>query len=344
MENCVYRFLNKKNEIIYIGKATNLRNRLANHNHLPKQCYDEIVKIEFAEFETSDEMDLAERYFIPKYKPKYNTLMNNKVINISLSEFDDKKWISIEECQKVQTQKQKEENIQEEVQRLNLIKKDIMLYISFLESENNIDIDINIDEYNITIETYRDFYDYLDSMVDDAISKKNYHDYNNRKVMCSGSGDIFNNLIEYQQYMNTNQPLQKLLKVASSNNEKLLLGIYHPKYKGVFSRPLFVDVFELYELEIRKNIQRTILENTRSIICLTNMQVYCNKYHATEETKIHYSRIVHCCNNKSNYAGTDNNKPLIWRWYDEYLKMTEKEIEQQIKKSKQLYYKRNKAI
>ena len=29
MKNCVYRFLNKDNEIIYVGKAKNLKNRLS---------------------------------------------------------------------------------------------------------------------------------------------------------------------------------------------------------------------------------------------------------------------------------------------------------------------------
>ena len=341
MGNYIYRFLNKENEIIYIGKTTDLKRRIVTHDHLPKQCYNEKVKVEFIEFESPDEMDLAERYFIPKYKPKYNTLMKDRVINISLSEFDSRGWTDMENLKKFQTQKKIDRKIDRKIDK---IKRDIEIYISYLEIENNIDIDINIDDHNITVETYRDFYNYLDDIVDAAILKKNYHNYNNRKVMCTCSGDIFNNLIEYKQYMNTNQPLEILVKVASDNKEKIFLGIDHPKYKGIFSIPVFVDVFEVYDLERKRNIQRNILENTRSIICLTDMQLYCNKYHAEEETHICHSRITYCCNNKSNYAGTANNKPLVWRWYDEYLEMTENEIEQCIIKAEQIYCKRNKAI
>ena len=72
IENCVYRFLNKNNEIIYIGKATELIYRLKNHRHLGKKCYSEIKNIEYIQFKTKGDMELAEIYFISKYKPKYN--------------------------------------------------------------------------------------------------------------------------------------------------------------------------------------------------------------------------------------------------------------------------------
>ena len=42
MKNCVYRFINKENEIIYIGKSKNLEKRLKGHDHLPNKCYEEI--------------------------------------------------------------------------------------------------------------------------------------------------------------------------------------------------------------------------------------------------------------------------------------------------------------
>lgn len=92
MQNCIYRFINKIGEVIYIGKATYLKNRIRSHSHLPEECYKERVKIEYCFFETADEMDLAERYYIPKIKPKYNTSMINREINFSLQELDEKQW------------------------------------------------------------------------------------------------------------------------------------------------------------------------------------------------------------------------------------------------------------
>ena len=108
MENCIYRFLNKDNEIIYIGKAKKLKQRLKAHKHLPKECYKEIASIEFACFESECEIDIAERYLIPKYKPRYNVAMNNKAINLNISEFDNINWINLHEYyNKLNEQKKK---------------------------------------------------------------------------------------------------------------------------------------------------------------------------------------------------------------------------------------------
>ena len=335
MKNCVYRFLNEENKIIYIGKAVNLKSRIANHNHLPKQCYDETVKIEFIEFESADEMDFAERYFIPKCKPKYNTAMSNKVMNISLNEFDSKEWVSIEDYKKEQ------KKLTAYKERVEVIKSEIQSYIRHLEARHDIKIDIDINRYNINAETYRGFYNYIDEVVNYKILRKNHHNYNNRKVMCKGSGDVFDNLIEYKKYMEMNIPLEILLK-AALDEDKIFLDTYHPKYNGVFTRPIFMDVFKTYSIEHQNRIQRAILEDTRSIICLTDKQIFSNKHHVTNETGIHYSRIVNCCNDLSTYAGTSNNGPLVWKWHDEYLNMTEEEVGQYIDKAEQNYYKKNK--
>lgn len=90
--NCIYRFFNINGEVIYIGKAKDLQKRLSNHNHLPKECYDERVEIDFAVFETIDDMDLAERYFIPKYKPKYNVMMKENNLSVDIDKFEKVKW------------------------------------------------------------------------------------------------------------------------------------------------------------------------------------------------------------------------------------------------------------
>lgn len=92
MKNCVYRFLNKNNEVIYIGKASDLKQRMWNHGHLPEECYKERIKIEFCMFDTKGDMDFAERYFIPKIKPKYNTVLSGKIITFDVPHLDNIKW------------------------------------------------------------------------------------------------------------------------------------------------------------------------------------------------------------------------------------------------------------
>ena len=92
MKNCVYRFLDKDNNIIYIGKAKNLKNRLNGHNHLSKECYEERKKIEYVSFKNENDMDFAERYFICKESPKYNEVLSNKPISINVTSLDVISW------------------------------------------------------------------------------------------------------------------------------------------------------------------------------------------------------------------------------------------------------------
>lgn len=91
-KNCIYRFFNQKDEIIYIGKAKNLKTRLSNHTHLPRECYEEMVKIEYCCLTSEDELDLAERYLIPKYKPKYNTEFKQRDVSLTLHSFENLVW------------------------------------------------------------------------------------------------------------------------------------------------------------------------------------------------------------------------------------------------------------
>lgn len=92
LHNCVYRFLNKNREILYIGKSKDLLQRLSKHNHLPKECYSEVNTIEFCMYNTKDDMDLAEKYFISKIKPKYNKTCINSVITSNVQHLDNMEW------------------------------------------------------------------------------------------------------------------------------------------------------------------------------------------------------------------------------------------------------------
>ena len=104
MNNCVYRFLNEANEIIYVGKAKNLKNRLGSHTHLPPECYEERCKVEYVTFETEADMDFAERYYIAKYKPTFNVAMAEREITINTFELDAKVWLLLEENEQVREQ------------------------------------------------------------------------------------------------------------------------------------------------------------------------------------------------------------------------------------------------
>ena len=95
---CVYRFINNKGDIIYIGKSKRIVTRLTKEHftkngHLPSDCYNQTVKVEICMFKTEADMMIAELYFINIYKPYYNT--DSKTVDsvtVSINGFDDMEW------------------------------------------------------------------------------------------------------------------------------------------------------------------------------------------------------------------------------------------------------------
>lgn len=69
----VYKFINNEDKILYIGRTSNLKLRLETHDHLPKECYSAIDRIEIMELDNEYDMCNAEGYFIDLYKPIYNS-------------------------------------------------------------------------------------------------------------------------------------------------------------------------------------------------------------------------------------------------------------------------------
>jgi len=79
----VYRMLNSKNEILYVGKARNLPNRLksyiAEKNHIirTERMLSQTKKIEITTTSNESEALLLEANLIKKYKPKFNILLRD---------------------------------------------------------------------------------------------------------------------------------------------------------------------------------------------------------------------------------------------------------------------------
>ena len=73
----VYKFRDKLGEILYIGKATSLKNRVGSyfvgaHNTKTEKLIAQIKKIDIKETETVLEALILEANLIKKYRPKYN--------------------------------------------------------------------------------------------------------------------------------------------------------------------------------------------------------------------------------------------------------------------------------
>jgi len=101
----IYRFKDKNDDIIYIGKAKSMTSRMSGHNHLDNECYKAIVKIEYSKLENNDESSIYERYLINKYKPKYNKeFNNNSTFRFELPEVKWKLWDKKIEIKKKKTE------------------------------------------------------------------------------------------------------------------------------------------------------------------------------------------------------------------------------------------------
>jgi len=72
----VYKFINYYDEIIYIGKTSNIKNRIKTHfgknGHLDFVCYNNTKKIMYSEVNSAYNAEIIETYLIHKYKPLYN--------------------------------------------------------------------------------------------------------------------------------------------------------------------------------------------------------------------------------------------------------------------------------
>ena len=79
----VYRMLNSKNEILYVGKAKNLPNRLKSYvsekNHIirTERMLSQTIKLEITTTTNESEALLLEANLIKKHKPKFNILLKD---------------------------------------------------------------------------------------------------------------------------------------------------------------------------------------------------------------------------------------------------------------------------
>ncbi|HFL3726344.1 MULTISPECIES: nucleotide excision repair endonuclease [Peptostreptococcaceae] len=84
----VYKFIDEKNNVLYIGKTVNMDKRMSQHfspqSHLKKMgkgdIYGKIQRIEYLKCATEYDALVKELYYINYYKPPYNTSSKVKQI------------------------------------------------------------------------------------------------------------------------------------------------------------------------------------------------------------------------------------------------------------------------
>lgn len=97
-QNVVYRMVDVNDEVIYIGKAEELKKRIYAHSSEEKDndWFDkEVFKIEYVSFLEYGDCSLAEMYLISKTKPKYNKDFVKWNTSIIIPEFEQIKWSNV---------------------------------------------------------------------------------------------------------------------------------------------------------------------------------------------------------------------------------------------------------
>lgn len=83
----VYRFTDKLKNVIYVGRTNNLYKRISAHfskGHLPKECYQKALNVEYIAFNTYAEMAIYELYLINYYKPEFNIALKNEEESLTI--------------------------------------------------------------------------------------------------------------------------------------------------------------------------------------------------------------------------------------------------------------------
>lgn len=96
-QNCVYKFMDANNKVIYIGKCKNLKARFNSHKnepHLAKKCYSEVRQIQYISYPSYMDAGVMERIFIAHYQPKYNVQFAKEGVQsiISPEQLDSVEW------------------------------------------------------------------------------------------------------------------------------------------------------------------------------------------------------------------------------------------------------------
>jgi len=91
---CVYRFKDEDDNILYVGKTSNIHKRMKQHfidkSTLQSYVYNKVNKIEYIVCNNEQDMTEKEKYFISKYK---NTIYNKTLYDCKVnSDYDSIVW------------------------------------------------------------------------------------------------------------------------------------------------------------------------------------------------------------------------------------------------------------
>lgn len=216
---CVYRFLDKNKEVLYVGKTVDLDSRLNVHKNLPTgkiEKYELTKFIEFIEFETDLELELMERYFISVLKPKYNVTHKEFKMD-KIDNFRKYTWKSYDK--KINFNKKS----QQEIELENLMRKDKIHLVNLNLFE--VLFDLTISSMICDLEEYTDenTKNYSDKYYDTLISME---EFSTQEKLLQYFKKIYPNLsidsVIIEIPLDNNYPLS----LYNTNVEEVILNVY----------------------------------------------------------------------------------------------------------------------
>lgn len=95
----VYRFISNE-KVLYVGLSSDFKRRIYQHKyagHLKQEWYNSVDRIEYIELETEVDMNIAEIYFIAKFKPAWNSSRTyDGKLGIAIEELDNLEWKTLD--------------------------------------------------------------------------------------------------------------------------------------------------------------------------------------------------------------------------------------------------------
>lgn len=95
----VYRFISNE-KVLYVGLSSDFKRRIYQHKyagHLKQEWYNSVDRIEYIELETEVDMNIAEIYFIAKFKPAWNSSRTyDGKLGITIEDLDNLEWKTLD--------------------------------------------------------------------------------------------------------------------------------------------------------------------------------------------------------------------------------------------------------